>query len=191
MKDLEKVNYIGQLFPLVNEIKNVSLRNKVIKVWLKVWGESKWDCIEVALFNPKVKFERCSLVEHVNFVTTAALDIGRLVQDIFRLSVNFDVLLAGALLHDVSKLVEFEPKGDGEQKTDIGRQVTHAVYGTHVALSVGVPLNVVHLIISHTPQTTLIPSSVEGIILAYVDYIAADVMFLSAGVNLLLEAHKK
>lgn len=187
----DKKEYVRRLFPLVEQIKDSSLKDKVIETWLRLWDESKWERIESVPFMAEMELSKCSLVQHINFVTEGAQDIGHLVHDKFQLPVDFDVLLAGALLHDASKLVEFEPKGDGAQKTDFRNKITHGAYGAHIALNVGLPMDVVHLIITHTPRTTLMPCLLEGVILSYVDYLAFDTIRFGSGDKLYLEAHKK
>jgi len=193
MKSLEdKKEYIRQLFPLVDKIEDTSLRDKVFKTFLKAWNESKWDDLESIPVNAETPVKKLTLVQHVNMTTMTALEIAHLVHDNYRLPIDFDILIAGALLHDVSKIVEFEPpKGKEWQPTEISDKVAHPNYGAYLALSMGVPFDVVHVILAHTPLTSTMPSTFEAVIVCYADYCVADVIYLDMGTRLLIAAHKK
>lgn len=192
MKHLEDKEYIRQLFPLVDQIKDSSIRDKVIETWRRTWSESKWERIESVPANAEIQVDKCSIVQHTNYIAAIALHIGHVIHDDFNLPLDFDVLLAGALLHDVSTINEFEPDGKGGEKiTDIGSKITHAAYGAGIALNVGLPLDVVHIIVSHTPLAATMPSSFEALIVSYVDLLICDVFFLTTGAKLFLEAQKK
>lgn len=183
--------YIKRLFPLVEQIKDTLLKDKVIEAWLRAWRDSTWERIELAVFRPVLKASECTLVEHVNVVAAGVLYVGQLIHENFRLPVDFDALLAGALLHDVAKLVEYGPKDDHGERTDIGKMIHHAFYGAHIALDLGIPIKIVELIVAHTPQNRALPCSIEGIILDYLDYMAYDVVSFNAGHKILLSAMKR
>lgn len=192
MSSLEEKEYVRQLFPIVDQIKDQLVRDKVIEVWLRCWHESRWEKIELAGANVEIPPGRESLVLHTNFIASAALYISGLVRSTLSLPVNSDVLLAGALLHDVSKLNELGPDGEGgEQLTDIGSRIDHAAYGAYMALEVGLPLDIVHIIFSHTPLSASMPKSFEALIVSYADFLVSDLFYLDAGRRLLIAAHKK
>lgn len=56
MMHLEGTKHIRELFPHVEQIKEPSLKDKVVETWFKMWDESKWECAELAPFSPKVEF---------------------------------------------------------------------------------------------------------------------------------------
>lgn len=182
-----EAEHLCQLFPSINKIGDMSLRAKVVETLLRTWKESSWERIELVPFNPRV--QGCTLVQHTNSVVDISLAIAHILQDNLQVLLNFDILLAGALLHDASKMLEFEKKEDGTfGKSTIGLKIPHASYGAHIALDVGLPLEVLHLIFTHTPQTAMLPNTTEGLIMTYADYVAADVLFLRDGGPLLIES---
>src|SRR3546814_8005365 len=73
-----------------------------------------------------------------------------------------DLLIAACLLHDVSKAVESEPMSDpgsadpGEaapragRSSRLGLNVPHAVYATHKIFAHGLPVELAHLVATHT-----------------------------------------
>jgi 23S rRNA maturation-related 3'-5' exoribonuclease YhaM len=89
-----------------------------------------------------------------------------------RVKVNRDYLIAGAILQDASKVVEFERGADGTAvPTEIGRNYPHAFWAAHVALRHEIPDEIVHVLLTHTPQASKFPTTLEGKILYYVDQI--------------------
>jgi HD superfamily phosphodiesterase len=83
---------------------------------------------------------------------------------------NRDVLIAAGLLQDASKIVEMQNKSDGTiEASPKGKTYPHAFYAAHVALKHGVPDEICHIILTHSPQSPKFPASLEGKILYYAD----------------------
>lgn len=187
---MEKIDRIHQLIPSIDQIKDEQLRNGVIEIWCKVWEDSGWKDLTDCPFNLSLSVEECNLIQHTNFVTSVALAMGQYARDIWGMQVDTDLILAGALLHDVSKAMEVEPKEeDIAKKSEIGKNLLHGAYGVHLVLSAGLPLKVAHLISSHTPRVSQLPDIVEGVFISYADYAAADAVLLKKGLPLLLKRH--
>lgn len=180
--------YVQGLFPEVNGISDPELRGKVVDIWVETWRRSGWERIEDVPKNPETVGLRRNLVSHVRAVTAGALGIARAVGEFHGLRVNTDLLIAGCLLHDVSKLLEYEPRGEGAGKSALGRLIQHAVYGVHMAIKYGLPLELAHIINSHTAESRLAPRTLEAVIIYYADYADSDVLLLEAGRPLLLSA---
>lgn len=187
---MEKKERVRQLIPLVDQIKDEKLRNGVVEIWVKVWEESEWEDLADCPFSLALDVQDCNLIQHTNFVTTIALAMGSCARDIWHIPVDTDLLLAGALLHDVSKAVEDAPEeGKPGKQSEIGENLLHGAYGVHLALNAGLSLKVAHLISSHTPRVSQLPNVVEGIFICYADFAAADTVLLRKGMPLLLKRH--
>ena len=104
------------------------------------------------------------------------------------MDINDDLLIAGALLHDVSKMVEQSP-AEGKPGVDsrIGEELMHGSYGAHLALNAGLPLDIINIISVHSPKIKKIPHNVEGIFICYADLAAFDAVFLGKDRELYLE----
>ncbi|MBI4334598.1 MAG: HDIG domain-containing protein [Chloroflexi bacterium] len=179
---MDKLQRLKQLIPSITGIKNAKLRKGVLAVWVRAWEESAWNDPAECPFIPDSP--DCSLVQHTNFIVETVLAMASSAKSIWNIGLNTDFLIAGAVLHDVSKLVEFAPGAVSE----IGENLVHASYGVHLALNAGLPLQVVNMIGAHTPQVYLLPKSPEGVLLCYADYAAADIFHLLHGKSLLLSS---
>lgn len=181
----EELDYVASIFPEVNDIKSEELRQKVLEIWIDIWHESGWKKIEDAPKNPSNTGER-PLYQHIRAVTQEAVATAEIVKNLHGIDYDSDVVIASGLLHDVSKLVEYQP-GDGKASTSKrGKLIQHAVYGAHKAWEKGLPDEIVHIIVSHTHNSNKRPSTWEGIIVHYVDYLDSDALLWAAGEKLLL-----
>jgi putative nucleotidyltransferase with HDIG domain len=185
----EDVDYIRALFPEVEQISDSELRAHVIEIWIECWHESSWARIEDAPKNPNLGMGR-RLHEHVRAVTQEAIATAAIVEERHGIQTDRDTLLAAGLLHDVSKLVEYQADGSGgAEKSPLGKLSQHGVYGAHKAWEKGVPDEVVHIIISHTHNSNVPPRTLEGVIIHYVDYLDTDALLFAEGGK--LDLHKR
>ena len=180
--------YVRGLFPELGELADRGLAEKVVEIWAETWQESGWERIEDCPKNPETVDPRHKLVPHTRAVTVQGIAMARAIRDFHDLPVDLDLVIAGCNLHDVSKLMEYGPDGEGSGKSRFGKLVQHAAYGVHKALEHGLPLELVHIIGSHTTQSRLAPQTTEAVIVYYADYADSDALMLEAGRRLLLMA---
>jgi len=185
---MDKRDRIRELMPLINEIKDEELRTGVVDVWLKVWEESEWEDLADCPFSLELEVSECNLIQHTNFVANATKTMGLYSRETWNIPVDMDILLAGALLHDVSKAVEDAPeKGKPGKHSVIGKNLQHGMYGVHLALEAGLPIQIAHLISCHTPRVTQLPNIPEGVFICHADIAAADTVLLRKGLPLILK----
>jgi len=177
------IKIIKELFPELNEIKNEKLRNGVAEVWYRVWISSSWEKIEEV---PHPLLPGVSLISHIKVVFKAVKEVAKIISEMHNIKINTDLLYAAALLHDVSILLEYERKKGKIVHSKIGELIPHGYYGAHIALEVGLPIELAHLIITHTILSPIEPKMIEGIILHYVDFCDADVIRALNKLNLFL-----
>lgn len=159
--DLKKV------LPEISQIDDDVLRSQVENVWQALWQESEWETLESVPTSREIPY---SNLPHTRAVVQMALAVAAAFEANHGVSVNKDVLVAAALLQDVSKLVELRPGPGGTvEKTERGKLFQHPFLGAHSALEAGVPAEVVHIILTHSPTASSFPDSLEGKILYYVD----------------------
>ncbi|WP_101550096.1 MULTISPECIES: HD domain-containing protein [Anaerotruncus] len=179
---------IAELFPIIREIRNQDLADRIAAVWLRAWGMSKWERLEDACFNPDIQERDCRLVDHVNVTTIASLQMAKLIERYQGESFNYERILTIGLLHDVSKLLEYEPDGKGGyRRSFIGEKLQHGFYGAVLAREEGFTEETLHLILTHTPQSKMKPQYKEAILFSYMDLCDADMVFYERGLPLFAE----
>lgn len=186
----QRFQRVEKLLPPLAGIVDPKLRIAIVEIWVEAWDESDWaDLTDV----PKGIYGRGSdvgsLIEHVLCVTEAAEALAEVLEASGRgWSVSRDLLLAGALLHDVSKVVESEPGPDGAPVTSaVGRMLQHGVWTAARVLRRDLDLELAHMIVSHTPRSKSVPATLEGLILYYADMMDSDALALSARLPLLIQ----
>ena len=99
----------------------------------------------------------------------------------------FSTMTPGIWDNDVSKLLEHAPqKGTLGKHSVIDENLVHGTYGVHLALNLRLPLGVINIMGTHTPQVGKKPKSIEGLFICYADYASADPHFLANGLPLII-----
>lgn len=157
------------LFPQVADIQDEALRKAVVAVWQELWEMSAWTRLEDVPTSPEIPYPT---LPHNQCVLDMAMSVADLFERHHGLKVNRDYLIAGAVLQDASKVVEMAPNAEGKATaTALSKHYPHAFWAAHLALRHGIPDEVVHVLLTHSPQAPKFPSTIEGKILYYVDQI--------------------
>lgn len=170
---------IRELFPEIEWIKDQSMQAKVVAAYadaLKTggWEPEDMDKIPFTLLIPNCPF---SYLDHVRGVTRIAKKAMDEFNAIYpakdpKFTLNNDLLVAGALLHDVGKLVEYEKNAEGETvKSKMGKNLRHPFSGTVIALRNGLPDEVGHIIANHAHEGDGTLRSPEGVVVNKADFI--------------------
>ena len=112
-------------------------------------------------------------MDHKRAVVHIAKDSGNKVNEFFKdeLPVDMDVLIAGAILADVGKLLEYvlDENGKAVQGT-YGKYLRHPFSGVSLAESCGVPAEVCHIIATHAGEGNMVKRSTEAYIVHHADF---------------------
>ena len=157
---------LRSLLPELELIGEPGLRAKVEGVWQELWQASDLESIDQLSTSPEIPYPH---LPHNRSVVAMAIAVADAFERFHGVKVDRDVLVAAALLQDVSKLVEYTVRDGKVAYSEIGRRYPHSFWAAHVALKHGVPDEICHIILTHTPQSAQFPSSLEGKILYYVD----------------------
>jgi putative nucleotidyltransferase with HDIG domain len=88
-----------------------------------------------------------------------------------RISINRDILLSGALLHDVGKLFEYAREGNRFVKSEEGKLLRHPISGAAFASRFAVPQEVLHIIAAHSKEGDGERRTVEAVIVNHADFV--------------------
>jgi putative nucleotidyltransferase with HDIG domain len=164
--------------PEVEEIRSPELRALVVEAWAVALAASSFDAIgEIeASGNPGVNtLKRGSQTDHIRGVTRMALALAEQLQaQLPDLAVDRDLLIAGALCHDIGKPWEFDPENRRRWEADPHAtglpSIRHPAFGVHVCLTVGLPEQVAHCAAAHSGEGELLVRSLENTIIHHADY---------------------
>lgn len=169
----EYVDTIAAYLPLLLEIQDEDLKQKIAQIYVHVLQDCKWERVEDACFNPH--FQQQKLIDHIRVTTGSAYAAAKLMNTYQGLELDLNVVLGLGLLHDVSKFLEFEPDPQmGAKMSSLGNHIQHGVVGAYYAKQVGLSEEWLQLIISHTPQSNNRPCRKEGFMFGLIDLADAD-----------------
>jgi len=160
-------------------IENAPLREKVIDVWeeaLKTGGFSLWDLKNMP-FTLLADNVSVTFLEHVRAVCQMCVGMADVITSSYgkRVPINKDVLVAGALLADIGKMIEFEKRTDGTlRKGHKGEMLRHPFSGVGMAFKHGLPYEVMHIIAVHSKEGDFVRRSPEAIIYHHAEFADFD-----------------
>jgi putative nucleotidyltransferase with HDIG domain len=169
---------VREELPEVEAIADVELREMVVEAWALSLSRSSFGAISEIRpsGNPDTPpLKRGTQTDHIRGVTRLAMKLAEELTGMFpELPVNRDLLIAGALCHDVGKPWEFDPRNQARWKAAPRAaglpSIRHPGYGVHICLTVGLPEEVAHIAGGHSGEGELITRSLENTIVHHADY---------------------
>ena len=169
---------IAALWPEISWIEDAGLRAKVTDAWVYALDNSVLEAsdLETIPFSLLIKDCKVSFMNHKRTCVQLAVDMAKRMQDNFgdELAIDMDTLIAGAILIDVGKLLEYELV-DGQLTTsDAGKLVRHPFSGVGIAARFDLPPEVQHIIGTHSKEGDLGHRTVESIIVHHADFVSFE-----------------
>ena len=168
---------LKRLWPEIDWIESPRLREQVTQTWIKAFERSPLqpedlNKIPFTLLVPDcpitfMEHKRC--VVHIAHTSAIAMQefMGR------ALPIDLDTVVAGAILADVGKLLEYEIGPDGKaRQSERGEALRHPFTGVALAMECGVPDEVSHIIATHAAEGDLVKRSTEAFIVHHADFMA-------------------
>jgi putative nucleotidyltransferase with HDIG domain len=164
------------LWPELDWIRDEDLRNKTASAWKLalersvLTGDDLKRIPFTLLCGPDLKV---SFMDHKRSVVHIARESGLKMKEFFgdELPVNMDVLIAGAILCDVGKLLEYELDSEGNSiQGQYGKYLRHPFSGVSLAEECGVPTEVCHIIATHAGEGDMVQRTTEAYIVHHADF---------------------
>ena len=115
-------------------------------------------------------------MNHKRTTVQLSVEIANIMKKNFgnEIKIDMDYLIAGAILIDVGKLLEYEMK-DGKLTTShSGKLIRHPFSGLAIADRFGLPAEVQHIIAAHSKEGDLGQRTVEAIIVHHADFVSFE-----------------
>ncbi len=171
---MSSINDVKNLWPELDWIKDADLKEKTAKTWAKALERSvltveDLNNIPFTLLVPNLKV---TFMAHKRAVVHIARECGKRMNEFFKddLPVNMDVLIAGAILADVGKLLEYELVDGKLVQGKYGKYLRHPFSGVALAEECGVPAEVCHIIAAHASEGDLVKRSTEAYVVHHADF---------------------
>jgi len=167
-----------EIWPEINWIEDKELQEKVLACWVYAIENSVLtvEDLETIPFSLLIKDCKISFMNHKRTAVQLSVDIAKRMRQNFgnEIQIDMDMLIAGAILIDVGKLIEYD-KINGQLTTSkAGKLLRHPFSGVAIADRFGLPPEVLHIIAYHAKEGDLAKRSTEAIIVHHADFVSFD-----------------
>jgi putative nucleotidyltransferase with HDIG domain len=165
---------VQRLWPELEWIEDSALREQVTQTWIRAFESSPLEPedLERIPFTLLVPDCPATFMEHKRCVVHVARKSAESMQEFLgkALKIDMDTVVAGAILADVGKLLEYEKVHGKLQQSDRGKALRHPFTGVALAMECGVPDAVCHIIAAHAAEGDLVKRSTEAYIVHHADF---------------------
>ena len=169
---------VKKIWPEIEWIKDEDLKQKVLDCWVYAIENSVLspEDLEVIPFSLLIKDCNVTFMNHKRTCVQLSVEIAKRMKENFgdEIQIDMDLLIAGAILIDVGKLLEYD-KADGKLTTSkAGKLLRHPFSGVALADRFGLPPEVQHIIAYHAKEGDLAKRNVEAIIVHHADFVSFE-----------------
>jgi len=171
-KDIEEV-----FTYFLSMIKDEEIQEKVVDAWLLGCKKGGWQNMNELRQMPFSLLTDCkgiSFIKHTLAVTEGAFQLAKSQEKHYSkmpYNIDYDILIAGGLLHDVGKLLEIGKNNEKEFiKSYSGKCMRHPISGAILAAEVGLPEEIINVIACHAKEGEGRPQMLETIFVHQADF---------------------
>ena len=166
------------IWPEISWIVDQTLREKAIDAWVYAIESSVLtpEDLEKIPFSLLIKDCKVTFMNHKRTCVQLAVDMAKRMQANFgdEIAIDMDILIAGAILIDVGKLLEYEIVNGKLTTSAAGKLVRHPFSGVGIAQRFDLPAEVQHIVGTHSKEGDLGYRTVESIIVHHADFVSFE-----------------
>jgi hypothetical protein len=169
---------LTDLIPEFDAIADEELRQKVLDVWGEALDIGGWTLDDLSRIPYTLLAEDVdiTLPEHVSVVCRMCIAMEDVLKGGYgdRYAIDHDALVAGALLADVGKLIEFRMVDGEYQWADMYQYLRHPFTGVGLCFRHDIPESVMHIVATHSWEGDRFERRPESIIFHHADFTDFD-----------------
>jgi len=167
---------VQSLWPELEWIQDTELREKTARTWELALERSVLKPEDLnripftLLCGPDLKV---TFMDHKRSVVHIARASAEKMNEFYHgeLPIDMDVLISGAILADVGKMLEYELDANGKAiQGKYGQYLRHPFSGVSLAEQCGLPASVCHIIAAHAGEGDHVKRTVEAYIVHHADF---------------------
>lgn len=164
-----------KLWPELEWISDENLREATARTWELALERSPLTAedLQTIPFTLLVPDLKVSFMAHKRLVVHVSRDAAAKMNEFLEpdLHCDMDTVIAGAILADVGKLLEYAHGEGGETvKSMTGKYLRHPFTGVALAMEAGVPDAVCHIIAAHAGEGDMVKRSPEAYVVHHADF---------------------
>jgi putative nucleotidyltransferase with HDIG domain len=165
---------VTKLWPEIDWIENPTLREQVLETWIKAFEQSPLTPEDLNEIPFTLLIPGCTVtfMQHKRCVVHVARRSAESMREFFgsSLPIDRDTVIAGAILADVGKLLEYEKVGGKAKQSKRGQALRHPFTGVALAMMCGIPDEVSHIIAAHAAEGDHVKRTTEAYIVHHADF---------------------
>lgn len=169
---------IRRLWPELEWIHDQALRGAVERTWERAFELSPLTPADLEQIPFTLLVPNCtvSFMAHKRCVVHIARRAAEAMREFMgeALPIDLDIVIAGAILADVGKLLEYEKVDGRSTQSERGRLLRHPFTGVALAMECGVPDAVSHVIAAHADEGAKVKRTTEAWIVHHADFMAFE-----------------
>lgn len=169
---------VRQLWPELEWVEDIGLRDKTARTWEVAFEMSPLSPDDLNRIPFTLLVPNCptTFMEHKRCVVHIARRSAEAMAQFMggTLKIDMDVVVAGAILADVGKLLEYEVANGHARQSQRGELLRHPFSGVALAMQCGLPDAVCHIIAAHAAEGNLVRRSTEALIVHHADFMAYE-----------------
>ncbi len=167
---------VRQLWPELDWISNPDLRERTARTWERALALSPLTPEDLNRIPFTLLVANCptTFMEHKRCVVHIARKAAESMKEFMgnALKIDVDTVIAGAILADVGKLLEYETVDGKAKQSKRGELLRHPFTGVALAMECSVPDEVCHIIAAHAAEGDLVKRTTEAYIVHHADFMA-------------------
>ncbi|OGU55095.1 MAG: phosphohydrolase [Ignavibacteria bacterium RBG_13_36_8] len=167
---------VKKIWPEIELIKNSDLKEKVLDCWVYAIENSPLSPKDLEKIPFSLLIDNCNItfMNHKRTCVQLAIEIAKIMEKNFEMKINWDYLIAGAILIDVGKLLEYEIVDGKLKQSKYGELVRHPFSGLGLAQRFDLPPEILHIIGTHSKEGDLGKRTVESQIVHHADFVSFE-----------------
>ncbi len=167
---------VHRLWPELDWISSSDLREKTARTWERALELSPLTPEDLNRIPFTLLVPNCptTFMEHKRCVVHIARRAAESMKEFMGnvLPISMDTVIAGAILADVGKLLEYETVDGKSRQSKRGELLRHPFTGVALAMECGVPDEVCHIIAAHAGEGDMVKRTTEAYIVHHADFMA-------------------
>jgi len=167
---------VKQLWPELDWIADNDLRQRVTRTWVRAFELGPLQPADLNRIPFTLLIPNCPItfMQHKRCVVHIARRAAESMREFMgnALRIDMDTVIAGAILADVGKLLEYENVNGRTRQSRRGEYLRHPFTGVALAMECGVPDAICHIVASHAAEGDLVRRTTEALIVHHADFMA-------------------
>lgn len=169
---------LTDLIPEFSQIQDNTLRQRVLAVWTEAMQIGGWspEDLQKMPYTLLVEDVDITFPEHVSVVCRLCIAMEKVLAEAYgeRYAIDRDTLIAGALLADVGKLIEFREIDGAYHWASMYQYLRHPFTGVGLCFKHEIPEAVMHIVATHSWEGDKFKRRPEAIIFHHADFTDFD-----------------